>query len=327
MAYEKRVCVLKQLKKGFAANGGTLSGAVYCERLGDELTVTPRILALAPLKEGRYVMALCAENETFCMEAGAGVVRGAPSIRGGFSVLLCHVRAGADAEPVAFGACGASNETPRTLLAAITAEEKKRRKPANPLPPVELPAPAAPNVPLAPTPPVPKPLPEEDAPFRDCRAAARYDDEAIAADDYYAEADQNADAALCDPPQADPPENGGGACRDEAVPPRPITRGSLTYYYELREKLRAAFGKYPRDDRLKGAFPHSDWVNAGDALLGIVYEEGLPRYLCVATEEKLPAQAEGRGVFVPLSPFSDERGMYVVFQDADTGEYVVVEEG
>ena len=62
MAYEKRVCVLKQMKKGFAADGGDLSGAVYAERLGSELTVTPRLLGLSPLKEGRYALAFSAEG-------------------------------------------------------------------------------------------------------------------------------------------------------------------------------------------------------------------------------------------------------------------------
>ena len=39
MSYEKRVAVLKQINKGFSADGGALSGAVYLERFGRELTV------------------------------------------------------------------------------------------------------------------------------------------------------------------------------------------------------------------------------------------------------------------------------------------------
>ena len=58
MPFEKRVCVLKQVKKGFTADGSALSGAVYCERLGEEITVMPRLLGIAPVKEGRYALAL-----------------------------------------------------------------------------------------------------------------------------------------------------------------------------------------------------------------------------------------------------------------------------
>ena len=60
MAYEKRLCVLKQIKKGFSADGSPLSGAVYAERMGSELTVTPRLAGIAPVKEGRYALAVWA---------------------------------------------------------------------------------------------------------------------------------------------------------------------------------------------------------------------------------------------------------------------------
>ena len=77
---------------------------------------------------------------------------------------------------------------------------------------------------------------------------------------------------------------------------------------------------------MKGTFPHSEWVAAEGALLGVLYEEGQPRYLCVAMEHEPPAEAKEASIFVPLSPYSDEKGMFVVFQDADTGEYVRVRE-
>ena len=43
---------MKQVKKGFSADGSALSGAVYCERLGKEITLTPRLLGLAPVRGG-----------------------------------------------------------------------------------------------------------------------------------------------------------------------------------------------------------------------------------------------------------------------------------
>ena len=68
MAYEKRVCVIKQVKKGFSADGGALTGAVYAERFGDELTVTPRIAGLSPLRDGKYLLVLRADGQTLCLE-------------------------------------------------------------------------------------------------------------------------------------------------------------------------------------------------------------------------------------------------------------------
>ena len=77
-----------------------------------------------------------------------------------------------------------------------------------------------------------------------------------------------------------------------------------------------------RDTRLLSVFPHSEWVRKGEALLGIIYEEGIPRYLCVAVFGKRPEEMGERAVFVPLSPFTEDSGAWIVFQDADTGEYI-----
>ena len=184
MSYEKRICVLKQIKKGFSADGSPLSGVVYAERLGNELTVTPRIAGLSPVREGRYVLFLWADGETFCIELKGNAslkIGSAPSVKGGFVALLCFVRG--EPEPVAFGSCGAAPEKYTSLLPAVRAE-KKPKMPAVPLPPNELPVPTAPNVPRAPVVPIPEPAPEE-LPPREERAAARYNDEAIARDNYF----------------------------------------------------------------------------------------------------------------------------------------------
>ena len=72
MAYEKRVCVLRQVRKGFSADGSALTGAVYAERLGTELTLTPRIAALSPLKDGRYALFIWVDGKTYCLELRGG---------------------------------------------------------------------------------------------------------------------------------------------------------------------------------------------------------------------------------------------------------------
>ena len=141
MAYEKRVCVLKQIKKGFSADGSALTGAVYAERLGTELTIIPKIAA-APLSEGRYCLAVWADGQIFCLEYQNAVkLENAPSLARGFAALLCFVRG--DAEPIAYGGCG---EAPRDYSALLTAlgrmsgeegaGEKKRKRPLRPPAPI-----------------------------------------------------------------------------------------------------------------------------------------------------------------------------------------------
>lgn len=322
MAYEKRVCVLRQIKKGFSADGSELSGAVYCERLGSELTVTPRILGIAPVKEGRYVLAIRAEGETALLELCGNSplkVKSFPSVKAGFCVLLAFMRG--EAEPIAFGSCGAEKTHYSTLLAAFSQEKKKKRDPLPPPPdPDRTPIPLSPNTPILPQ--------EEDRPFRE-EAAARYDDEAIADVNYFGDAGdedgetvshrQNGEKEKEDGQNA-PPHAG-----DEMLRPR----GTLTYYNSVREKLERVLKTFPRDERLKDIFPNSEWVKADKSLLGVIYEEGIPKYLCVAAEdsETLPPAMKEHGCFVPVSPLSDMVGVYVVFQSADTGEYVTVSSG
>lgn len=343
MAYEKRVCVLKQIKKGFSADGGPLSGAVYAERLGDTLTVTPRIAGLAPVREGAYVLSVWVSGTAYCMELRGGEpikVNGAPTIKGGFSALIAYVRG--EAEPIAYGYCGTAPASCQTLLSALRDErgksakgEKRKNVPLPvPMPPNELP-PNSPNVPLAPGVPVPNGAPDfngeetEDSaqPFRE-GAVSRYDDEAIAASNYFSdEADEDEDVAASGKAPKGPSSLGGAARKnDGAVHPIGFPRGTHTYYNEVKERIDKAFQKFPKDTRLLSAFPQSEWVNSSGAMLGVIYEEGSPRYLCVAVEKEgdPPENMKEHAVFVPATPFSDEKGFYVVFQDADTGEYIAV---
>ena len=343
MAYEKRVCVLKQIKKGFSADGNALTGAVYAERLGGELTVTAKIAGIAPVNEGRYCLALWIDGKIICLEYKTCMkVADAPSLNRGFSALLCFVRG--EAEPVAYGGCGEAPHEFQRLLSAVNGEQtegaadKKRKRPIpQPVPPVQTPG-VSPNVPLAPTVPLPGPIPDESettdksetAYGEDAKACffrTEYNDEAIASDDYFAfaQSDEDDGSSHHGKKETSAQDKGGDPAKDASsafVPPR----GSLTYYHEVKEKLDEVFAKFPRDERLKAIFPMSDWVNSEGALLGVIYEDGVPRYLCVAVEamEEPPEEIKERGVFVPRTQFSDKEGFYVVFQDADTGEYVRV---
>lgn len=275
--YEKRLCILKQLKSGFSADGAPVTGAIYCERLGGELIITPKIAGLCPLKEGRYALSVLIGEKPFIFELKGSEPFRAPltsSLERGFSALLCFVKG--EPEPVAFGACGTPVSVER-LLSLF-------RSPLSPPEPV-LKSPISPQAPLSQAPQDPMETP--------------YDDEAIADDNFYSE-------------------------KEPAKNPFLLSKGTLTYYRSIETEFWETMKKYPRSTELKSAFPSSEWVDAGNALLGVIFSGGLPRFLCVATKEP-PKPLQEVCSFVPKSPFSDEEGYYVVFQDADTGEYVKCE--
>lgn len=348
MSFEKRLCILRQLKKGFTADGGELSGAIYAERLGGELTLRPKISSLSPLREGRYAIAVWIGGETYCLELkGSEPIRipQVPSLKDGFSALVCFVRGAA--EPIAYGNCGGAPNQPELLLRIFSKREGKKSIPM-PLPPTQTPVYPSPQVPLAPT--VPLPGPEEDRPSdsradpdigrEDCAASEaearqapedqKYDDEAIASDNYFGgvwEAFENA-SQTGSQKETETPKDGCGPCaqgEDEGTRLFRLNRSGLTYYNEIAPKLKEAMSKFPRDDALTSIFPHSEWVRKGTALLGIIYAEGLPRFLCVAMRDPPPEEVKEKCVFVPVNHFTETEGYHVVFQDAETGEYVRVE--
>ncbi len=316
--YEKRLCILKQIRKGFSADGSQLTGAVYAERLGSELILTPRIPALAPMKEGRYALAVSAGGKEFVLELRGNEPLRVPadfSIRDGFCALVCFVRG--EAEPIAFGACGGAPADYSRLLKLFS-----KNDPAF----------------------VPKPIKQEPEPLLEKKSdpiptkeekkieERDYDDEAIADVDYYGDVwknSENADHVCEDPKETDPACAGDRVCEneaDESVHPFESTRGTLAYYHEIAPKLKEAMQKYPRDEHLESVFPNSEWVKAENGLLGIVYAEGQPRYLCVAMKTEPPQEVKDASIFVPASPYDEEEGYYIVFQDADTGEYIAIEE-
>lgn len=309
--YEKRLCILKQLKKGFTADGGLLTGAVYAERTGGEVIVTPRIAGLAPLKEGRYALAIWIYGSRFLFELKGNApirVPGAPSLERGFSALLCFVRG--ETESVAYGFCGNAPSDPATLAELFS----ERNAPPDPFRDSAVAQPLAQALQNSPqVANCEKNLPQVNISDENVGQVSKYDDEEIAPSDYY---------ALAEEPSKERAEN---AEEKRAVHPFKVKSGGLAYYRTIGDKLRETMARYPKDDRLKGAFPHSEWVRTeSGALLGVIYAEGLPRFLCVAMEEP-PEEAREACAFVPLTPYSEEKGLYVVFQDADTGEYVKVE--
>ena len=89
---------------------------------------------------------------------------------------------------------------------------------------------------------------------------------------------------------------------------------------------------YPADDTLVGAFSCSEWVRVkGEKenpqyLVGVVYDDGKAKYICYAlvAENKNEPPEEIKEVcsFVPATPFDENKGFFVIFQSATTGECI-----
>ncbi|MBR4943724.1 MAG: hypothetical protein IKZ28_06790 [Clostridia bacterium] len=169
-----------------------------------------------------------------------------------------------------------------------------------------------------------------------------YDDETVATENYYEEKDderqqfeetvQNARIESANQDQgtetgANPPSNG-----DASSVRRTFKTDPDGYYLSVKEEIDSLFQTYPRDDTLKGAFSHSEWVRLKgteenpEYLVGIVKKDGKALYVCyaLAAEDRHSPPEEIKKVcsFVPVSPYEQERGFFVIFQSAASGECI-----
>lgn len=319
MNYVKKMCILRQVKQGFSSDGKTLSGLVKAEQYGKNLAVEVSIINFAPLVSGEYYCLITdgthpAELLPLRGKSIFNVLTDA-DISNGFCAVICFVKN--EVVPIAYGVNGNRQYDWKSILNATLPSSNRNFK-QEPLP-----------VALAQT-----SLEKEEV--------FDYDDEYLANENYYTEQDdeqgvlsktgenaaaesavenENAQAGL------DPAQN-----VDAARVLHPFKTDSDGYYLSVKAEIDALMKKYPRDDRLKGAFACSEWVcvkgnqNAPEYLVGVVYYDGKAKYICYAfaTEnpDDPPEEIAAVCTFVPTTPYDKTKGFFIIFQSASTGECI-----
>ena len=174
-------------------------------------------------------------------------------------------------------------------------------------------------------------------------ADGRYDDELIAAENYYAFADADLSslrirpsAGMADaeepPANAEAGEGGNGpsfppntesgtgeggegeqaAERAFSEPKKPPAKQPPRYYAKVQGDLRALFEQYPPEEELAACIPYSRWAKIAFArgkhyAVGVISDEGRPQYICYGVPaERLsepPKALRGFCSFLPLSVF------------------------
>ena len=144
MQYIRKICILKQVSAGFAADGKTLSALLTAESYGGRLTATLAAIGLAPLSAGRYRAVLCDAHgtaELFDLPSPAGFTakrQSALEPSDGLGCALLYVNGAAKA--VAFGKSGehafdlaglcalADESQPPPAAAAADADRRTRQE-------------------------------------------------------------------------------------------------------------------------------------------------------------------------------------------------------
>ena len=181
MGYIKKIAVIKQLKGGFSADGGTLSGIVKAETYAGFLKVETSLLNFAPLSEGRYLTGITDGVNCVLFEECSFEGETPFDLTFGFASIVSFCVNGT-ISPVASAVSGQmAHALPALKLFMERAEGAKKGK-------------------------------NKDDKKGDGKAAI-YDDEAIAESNYYEYKTDEDGGAVCQADQKE--EDGRAACKDE----------------------------------------------------------------------------------------------------------------
>ena len=103
-AYLKKIAVIKQVKGGFSADGGSVSGLVKAETYAGFLKVEASLINFAPLTEGRYVLGITDGLNTVTFEGLTYEGERQFNLSSGFAFLVCFCNN--TVAPVASASCG-----------------------------------------------------------------------------------------------------------------------------------------------------------------------------------------------------------------------------
>lgn len=313
MRYVKKTCILRQLKTGFSVDGKPISGIAKAEQYGNHLGVEISTINLADTTQGEYCLLLADVKRRYKVlplkDGNRFSFFSDVEIAEGFYAVVCFV--GESAVPIAYGVCGSIPYDVFTLThQAFT------------LPTTENPV----NTDMP-------PIHPQNSP---------YDDELVAGENYYEQdkeqphetnPTQNSHHAPLesgDPHQEQTQRHHTQQNADGARVRHAFTTDSDGYYQSIKGELNALFERYPLDETLTDAYSTSEWVrvkgeeNNPQELVGIVYEGGQVKYICYAlpATEDTPQEIRDQAYFVPVSPFNPQKGFYVIYQSAATGENI-----
>ncbi len=348
MNYVKKMCILRQIRQGFSGDGKALSGLIKMEQYGKNLAVEVSVINFAPLVSGEYYCLLSDGNGKTEMLSLRGKsffnLLSDLNITEGFCGIICYVKN--EVIPIAYGINGNKTYDWKTILNATLPpvfpqikRENANGEIAGSAPKYDTPPPP---LTVEEKPPIPIKEPSRIEEKTPPPPTEKYDDDLVANDNYYQE--ENHERSMPEKTEQDAHPEGavtrkgtkkGVDPASDVDAPRvrnPIATDPDGYYLAVKEEIDKLFKTYPRDKTLLGAFSCSEWVRVkGTAkqpqyLVGVLRMDGKVRYICYAllAEDKHNPPDEIKNVctFVPTSVYDTEKGFFVIFQSAASGECI-----
>lgn len=306
-AYVKKIAVIKQVKGGFSADGGAVSGLVKCETYAGFIKVEVSLINFAPLTEGRYVLGITDGLNTVTFEGLSYEGEGDFNLSSGFAFLVCFCHN--TVAPVASAACG-------QMACALPDLKQEMTKLENIRPP-------------------------KGGAAYDDEAIAEvnyYEDtvEGSAAvcaaetqkEERFAGGEDEKNSGAVESPQ----KSGVDEAAADNIIKEPLTGGLAggDFYSRMEMDIRRIFSNYPSEPALERAMEGSRFakINYGENrfyVFGVLKVEGKPRYICygvpAADGKNPPPSLKDCASFVPTG---DGAGYWMTYQDAATGVSVII---
>ena len=302
--YSKNIAVIRELKEGFSADGGPLTGVIKIERYGKALRAEVTKINFAPLSEGKYVTGVTDGISTIVFEDDIYEGDAEIDTSRGFAALICFING--SVAPIASAISGNFQGEALGIKSYI---EKLERTEAR----------------------------AQEEPI-----VQKYEDEAIAEVNYYeyAQADESGGALRTDTKK----EEGGSAAlpnektartvkKSGGVNNNPLSSGG-SFYNKMKDEIEGLLSAYPKEDALCALIEESKWVkiNYGDDkyyVFGVIYSGGNPQYLCYGVPAEgganPPESMAGLASFLPANADGSGGGYWVMYQDAQTGASIKID--
>lgn len=328
MNYVKKMCILRQIKQGFSGDGKALSGLIKIEQYGKNLAVEVSIINFAPLVSGEYFCLLSdgkGKTEMLSLRGKSMFnILSDIDVSSGFCGIICYVKN--EVVPIAYGINGNGSYDWRAILNATLPPvfpQKEKAKAGGEIA-----------------------FDEENEPtvyeMKGISSEKSYNDEEVATENYYevkeheriepTKTDENARTQSAAKIEDTEERTDASTDGDAAGVLPPFGKDPDGYYLSVKRELDELFSKYPQDKTLCGAFTQSEWVRlkgteeAPQYLVGALYQDGKVRYICYALfaedKDSPPEEIKNVCTFVPISPFVNAKGFFVIFQSAASGECV-----
>ncbi|MGN0824138.1 MAG: hypothetical protein ACI4MB_03610 [Candidatus Coproplasma sp.] len=329
--YLKKIAVIKQLKGGFSADGGVISGLVKVETYAGYLKAEVSLINFAPLSEGRYVFGLTDGVNTVVFEDVFFECESALNCENGFAFVVCFCHGGAS--PIASGYCNQA----ASFLPALTQEIQNREK----ISPKKSDGAAYDDEAISEINYYENKADKDDKPLfkgqkeEELQPSGGEDEKAVRpvkiSQDGKREQDglreQEEFKSQEDLNSANAEEKESGVKKEEEI------IGGLAdgdFYSRMQADIERIFSAYPKDSDLEevlegGRFVKIAYGNGAYYAFGVLYIGGNPAYICYGVPslnaQEPPKSLKGISSYVPCK----KGGYWMTYQDARTGVSVGIE--